>query len=162
FKLGTKYSEALGASYLDDKEQQHPIIMGCYGMGINRIVAAAIETRHDDAGILWPLSLAPYDVLVLPLNVADSDVMAAAERIYNELAARGVDVILDDRDARAGFKFKDADLIGFPLRVVIGQRGLKEGNVELKWRHQPQPQTVPLDRAVEEVCKELAAARKSR
>jgi prolyl-tRNA synthetase len=159
FKLGTKYSEALGANFLDEKEQQHPVIMGCYGMGINRIIAAAIETHHDDDGIIWPVALAPYSVLVLPLNVTDTEVMAAAEDIYKRLGERGIDVLLDDRDARAGFKFKDADLIGFPVRVVIGQRGLKESNVEIKWRNQPDALSVSLTEAVDTVIRELQSNR---
>src|SRR5207302_1383094 len=145
FKLGTKYSVALAAEFLDEKEQRHPMIMGCYGIGINRIVAGLAETSFDENGLIWPLSIAPYEVLVIPLNVTDPQTMALAERFYLELGAAGVDVLLDDRDARAGFKFKDADLVGIPLRIVIGGKGLKEGQVEVKWRNAAAPIKVPID-----------------
>jgi prolyl-tRNA synthetase len=147
FKLGTKYSEALDARFLDDKEQQHAAIMGCYGIGINRIIAALIETRHDDNGIIWPMSLAPYEVVLSPLNVNQADVTAAAEKLYAELTEADVEVLLDDRDQRPGVKFKDADLIGIPLRVVIGGRGLKDGQLEIKWRWKPEPTMIPLEGA---------------
>jgi len=145
FKLGTKYSSALGARFLDDKEQQHDIIMGCYGIGVNRIIAALIETQHDENGIVWPISLAPYEVVITPLNVAQEDVMQAAEKLYQELTAAGIDVLLDDRDYRAGVKLKDADLIGIPLRIVVGGRGLAEGNLEVKWRHEAESFNVPVE-----------------
>ena len=134
FKLGTKYSDALSARFLDQTEQLKPIIMGCYGIGINRIIAALIETCHDDNGIIWPMTLAPYEVLISPVKVTDPATKDATERLYGELTAAGIEVLLDDRDVRAGVKFKDADLIGIPLRVVIGERGLKEGKLEMKWR----------------------------
>ena len=146
FKLGTKYSEALGARFLDQTEQLRPIIMGCYGIGVNRIIAALIETSHDDNGIIWPVSLAPYEVLLAPVKVTDPATQEAAERLYAELAAAGVEVLLDDRDVRAGVKFKDADLIGIPLRVVIGERGLKEGKLEIKWRWEQQAEMIDADR----------------
>ncbi|MEX2560745.1 MAG: proline--tRNA ligase [Pirellulales bacterium] len=152
FKLGTKYSEALAARFLDDKEQQHPAIMGCYGIGINRIIAALVETRHDENGILWPMSLAPYQVLLAPLNVNQQDVMDAANALYDELRQLGVEVLLDDRDQRPGVKFKDADLIGIPLRVVVGGRGLKDGQLEIKWRWEPAPQMIPLAGAAEAIA----------
>ena len=159
FKLGTKYSEALGADFLDEKEQRHPLIMGCYGIGVNRIVASLIETSHDDGGIIWPLSIAPYEVLVIPLKVDDEEVMAVAERYYDELRAAGIDVLLDDRKARPGFKFKDADLIGIPLRIVIGGRGLKEGHVEVTWRTDDEPRLSPVDEGVEVVQEMLSDRR---
>ncbi len=155
FKLGTKYSEALNARFLDAQEQQHPIIMGCYGIGINRILAALIETQHDERGIVWPLSLAPYEVLIDPLNVSQPEVMDAAERLHDQLTEAGIDVLLDDRDVRAGVKFKDADLIGIPLRIVIGGRSLKEGNVEVKWRWQDEPQRVPHETAAQTIVNML-------
>ena len=105
FKLGTKYSTALSAEYLDENEDKHPMLMGCYGIGINRIVAATAETSYDDNGLIWPLSIAPYQVLVIPLNIGDEEVMAAAESIYEQLGSNGVDVLMDDRKARPGFKF---------------------------------------------------------
>jgi len=148
FKLGTKYSQSLDASFLDSEEKKHPIIMGCYGIGVSRVVASIVETCHDDGGIIWPMSVAPYTVELIPLNVKDADVMAAAEKIYDELTAAGVDVLMDDRDQRPGFKFKDADLIGLPVRVVVGGKGLKEGNAEIKLRTESEPRKVPLDQAV--------------
>ncbi|HQU43022.1 MAG TPA: proline--tRNA ligase [Pirellulales bacterium] len=148
FKLGTKYSEALSARFLDEKEQLHPAIMGCYGIGVNRIVAALIETKHDDNGILWPMSLAPYEVLLVPLNVKQQDVIDVANQLYSELTHAGVEVLMDDRDQRPGVKFKDADLIGIPLRVVIGGRSLKDGQLEIKWRWKEAAEAIPLEGAV--------------
>jgi prolyl-tRNA synthetase len=147
FKLGTKYSEALGARFLDEKEQLRPIIMGCYGIGINRILASLIETNHDANGILWPVALAPYEVVLVPVNVMDEPTRNAAAELHDALQSAGVDVLLDDRDQRAGVKFKDADLVGFPLRVVIGERGLKQGKLEIKWRWEEQSEMIALDTA---------------
>jgi prolyl-tRNA synthetase len=144
FKLGTKYSQALGAYFLDAKEERHPIVMGCYGIGVNRILAARIEAQHDADGIRWPVSIAPHTVVVLPLNIQNAAIHQAAERIYAELRAAGIDVLIDDRDARPGVKFKDADLIGFPLRVAIGERGIKDGAAEIKWRHEAEPKRLPI------------------
>jgi len=135
FKLGTKYSEALHASFLDEAGQKRPAIMGCYGIGVTRTLQAVIEQCNDKDGIIWPLSVAPYTVCLTPLNVApDSAVMKLAEQLYTGLTARGVEVILDDRDERPGFKFKDSELIGFPIRVGIGEKSLAKGEVELKLR----------------------------
>jgi len=135
FKLGTKYSEALGALFLDEAGKQHPAIMGCYGIGVTRTLQAIIEQCNDKDGIIWPASVAPYAVCITPLTVtADSPVMALAERIYTELSGRGVEVILDDREERPGVKFKDSELIGFPLRIAIGEKSLAKGEVELKPR----------------------------
>ncbi|GAB4147306.1 MAG: proline--tRNA ligase [Planctomycetaceae bacterium] len=159
FKLGTKYSESLGAEYLDEKEKRHPIIMGCYGIGVNRIVAATAETSWDENGLIWPLSIAPFSVLLIPLNVNDEDVLATAEDYYQKLTEAGVDVLLDDRKARPGFKFKDADLIGIPLRVIIGGRGLKEGVVEWKWRTDEQSTNVPVAEGVQTVLDLLTERR---
>lgn len=159
FKLGTKYSEALDARFLDDKEQSHAAIMGCYGIGVNRIIAALIETSHDDNGILWPLSLAPYEVLLCPLNVKEQPVQAATEALYGELQQAGLDVLLDDRDQRPGVKFKDADLVGVPLRVVVGGRSLKDGQLEIKWRHEPQPSMIPLAGAAQAIREMILAER---
>jgi len=168
FKLGTKYSESLSARFLDDQEQLHPIVMGCYGIGVNRIIAALIETSHNDAGIIWPVALAPYEVLVLPLKVTDEETMKVADQLHDELSATGIEVLLDDRDHRAGFKFKDADLVGIPLRVVIGDRGLKQGKLEIKWRWDAEPEMIPLNGAAEQIAqlireeRETAARFKSR
>jgi prolyl-tRNA synthetase len=147
FKLGTKYSEALNARFLDGQEQQRACIMGCYGIGVNRIIASLIETKHDENGIVWPMSLAPYEVLLAPLNVNQADVMQATEKLYEELTQAGVEVLMDDRDQRPGVKFKDADLIGIPLRVVVGGRSLKEGQLEIKWRWKGEPSQIPLEGA---------------
>jgi prolyl-tRNA synthetase len=153
FKLGTKYSVSMGANYLDEKGQSIPIIMGCYGIGVNRILAAAVEVGHDADGILWPLNVAPYEVLITPLQIQNEAVMGLAESLEKHLEAAGVDVLVDDRDQRPGFKFKDGDLIGIPLRVVIGERGLKEGKIEVKWRHEKEATTVPSDSAGEAIVK---------
>lgn len=161
FKLGTKYSESLDADYIDENEKKHSIIMGCYGIGVNRIIASLCETCYDENGIVWPLSIAPYELLIVPLNVGDEEVMSVANRCYDELKAAGVDVLIDDRDARPGFKFKDADLIGIPLRLVIGGKGLKAGNVEVKWRTGDGPEMVPVEDAVSGVLERLAEKRKA-
>ncbi|MDW8310919.1 MAG: proline--tRNA ligase, partial [Verrucomicrobiales bacterium] len=135
FKLGTKYSEALGAEFLDESGARHPCVMGCYGIGVTRTLQAVIEQSNDKDGIIWPMSVAPYQVCLTPLNVApQSAAMQLAERLYAELTAAGVEVILDDRDERPGVKFKDADLVGFPLRVNLGEKSLARGEVEIKPR----------------------------
>ncbi|HUG19697.1 MAG TPA: proline--tRNA ligase [Planctomycetaceae bacterium] len=160
FKLGTKYSVSLDAMFLDKDEKQHPIVMGCYGIGINRIIAGLAETKHDDDGLLWPLAVAPFELVIIPLKVDDDEVMSAAETLYANLQAQGVDVLIDDRPARPGVKFKDADLIGFPLRVVIGGRGLAEGNMEVKWRTDPEPTMVPVAE-IESTIVNMLAERKT-
>ncbi len=135
FKLGTKYSQALDALFLDESGKQQPAVMGCYGIGVTRTLQAVIEQSHDEQGIVWPVSVAPYTVCITPLNVApDSPVMKLAEKIYAELAAAGIDAILDDRNERPGFKFKDSELVGFPIRVGIGEKSLAKGEVEIKPR----------------------------
>ncbi|MEC9491245.1 proline--tRNA ligase [Flexistipes sp.] len=131
FKLGTKYSESMNATYLDKDGKQKHMIMGCYGIGIGRTAAAAIEQNHDDAGIIWPPQLAPFEVVVVPVNTNDENVVNVAETIYLKLLKKGVDVVIDDRDERAGVKFNDADLIGYPLRINVGKKTLKEGNIEI-------------------------------
>ncbi|WP_437204842.1 proline--tRNA ligase [Planctomicrobium sp. SH664] len=159
FKLGTKYTVSLDANYLDDKEQRHPIIMGCYGIGVNRIIAGLAETCHDENGLIWPMSVAPYEVELIPLNVTDPAVMQVAEQLYANLKTAGIDVLMDDRDARPGFKFKDADLIGIPLRVVVGGKGLKDGVAEVKWRTEQDPMLIKLDSVVPEVTRLVREAR---
>ncbi|MRR08921.1 proline--tRNA ligase [bacterium] len=134
FKLGTKYSKSLNATFTDEDGAEKPLIMGSYGIGIDRIAACIIEQRHDKDGIVWPLAVAPYQVVVSALNVNNPAIMTAAEELYAELSAARIDVLLDDRDQRPGFKFKDADLIGIPLRVTVGEKGLAEGVVEIKRR----------------------------
>jgi prolyl-tRNA synthetase len=129
FKLGTKYSEAMNCTFLDESGKRQPMIMGCYGLGISRTVAAAIEQNHDDDGIIWPMPIAPFEVLVTPLGKEES-VHAAAETVYRALLDAGIDAFLDDRDERPGVKFKDADLIGFPLRIAVGAKSLANGQIE--------------------------------
>ena len=134
FTLGTKYSEALQATFLDENGREKPLIMGCYGIGVSRTMAAAIEQNNDEYGIIWPRAIAPYEVLVVPVNAKTPEQLALAEEIYTELQQAGADVLLDDRKERAGVKFKDADLIGYPLRVTIGPKALEENQIEVKIR----------------------------
>lgn len=147
FKLGTKYSAALGATVLDDAGQERPLFMGCYGIGIGRTVAAAIEQNHDQNGIIFPLPIAPFQVLISVVNPREEQVLAAAEKLYGELRQLGVEVLIDDRDERPGSKFKDADLVGIPLRVTVGSRGLKENAVELQERRSGERRMLPLGEA---------------
>ncbi len=165
FKLGTKYSRDLGAKFVDEDGSEKPFVMGCYGIGINRILAMAIETGHDADGCILPVSIAPFEVLVLPINVQDRRVSAEAQRIYEELTATGAEALLDDRDARPGVKFKDADLIGIPLRITVGERALKDGNVEIKRRTEAKPRLVPAAEAVaeaREILEEMKASLEAR
>ena len=153
FKLGTKYSEKLGAKFLDETGQEKPCIMGCYGIGINRILASAIEISNDDNGIIWPISIAPFEVLVTTVNQDEPDVAKTAENIYKKLLDSGIDVLLDDRDLRGGVKFKDADLIGIPVRVTVGKKSVSQGNVEIQLRTEPKGQTVTIEKAADETIK---------
>ncbi len=155
FKLGARYSSAMDACFLDDQGQQHPIIMGCYGIGIARILIAAIEGSHDEHGIIWPAALAPYSVCITPVRY-DGETKAASDSLHAQLTAAGIDTILDDRDMRAGAKFADADLAGFPIRINVGDRGLKEGNVEIKLRREAKASAVALDQVVSTVRTMLA------
>jgi prolyl-tRNA synthetase len=148
FKLGTKYSDALEAKFLDNDGKPKSLIMGCYGIGLNRIMAAAIEAHHDENGIIWPMSIAPFKVLIVALDPREQDVMQTAQKIHDELEAQGIDVLFDDRDERAGFKFKDADLIGVPIRITIGRKSLAEGVVELKQRNSEAIEKIPPTEAV--------------
>jgi prolyl-tRNA synthetase len=151
FKLGTKYSEKLNATFLAADGSRKPSVMGCYGIGVTRTLQAVIEQDNDKDGVIWPLSVAPYQVCITPLGVApESATMQAAEKLYAELTAKGVEVILDDRDERAGVKFKDADLVGFPFRVSIGDKSLAKGEVEIKPRT-GQVQFVKTENAVETI-----------
>ena len=149
FKLGTKYSEKLGAKFLDEEGVEKPCIMGCYGIGINRILASATETRNDNNGIIWPISIAPFEVLITCVNQDDEEVAKVAEDIYEQLLSKGIDVLLDDRSFRGGVKFKDADLIGIPVRVTVGRRSVAEGNVEIKLRSESESQNVPVEKATD-------------
>jgi prolyl-tRNA synthetase len=150
FKLGTKYSAKLGAKFLDKDSTEKPCIMGCYGIGINRIAASAIEIFHDNDGIIWPISIAPYEVIITPAGNSE-ELSAAAEKIYNELMACGVEVLFDDRDARGGVKFKDADLLGIPIRITIGAKSLAENNAEIKLRREKEITKVPLAQVKEKI-----------
>ena len=158
FKLGTKYSKAMGAVFLDEHGIEKPIIMGCYGIGVDRTVAAAIEQNHDQDGIIFPIPIAPFEVVILPLQMQEPGVVESAEKIYRELSRYGLEVLLDDRDLRAGIKFNDADLLGTPVRITIGFRNLKNGQVEMKLRSEKESSYIPLHDApalIEKRVKEL-------
>jgi prolyl-tRNA synthetase len=156
FKLGTKYSTKLCATFLDEHDQEHPCTMGCYGIGINRILASAIEIGNDQNGIIWPISIAPFEVLISSVNPDDDDIAQVSEQIYQSLQEMGVEVLWDDRSLRAGVKFKDADLIGIPIRVTIGKRSVAQGNVEVTLRRDAEGQSVAIDQAADTVSTLLA------
>jgi len=157
FQLGLKYSQAMGATYTSESGEELPLWMGCYGVGVSRIAQAAVEQSHDQNGIIWPVALAPYQAIVIMPNLNASDQVAAAEALYGQLQAAGIEVLLDDRDERAGVKFKDADLIGIPYRIVTG-RSLKEGKVEVVQRATGESQDIPLDQVVSTLQGWIAAA----
>ncbi len=158
FKLGTKYSEALNASVLDDQGKAVTLVMGCYGIGVGRTVAAAIEQNHDENGMMLPMPLAPFQVTVLMLNPKDDEVRSASESIYQQLTDAGVEVLLDDRNERPGIKFKDADLVGIPLRITVGAKTLADGLVELKDRATGEASTAALGEVVQQVSQRVAEA----
>jgi len=158
FKLGTKYSKALNATYLDANGREQIIFMGCYGIGIGRTVAAAIEQNHDENGIIFPIPIAPFHCSVVAVNTKDSGVMAAAEEIYFQLEKLGIEVLFDDRDERPGVKFKDNDLIGIPIRIVVGSKGLAEGKVEMKIRSTGEVRSLSLEEAATTVKQLIDAA----
>jgi prolyl-tRNA synthetase len=147
FKLGTRYAEKLDANVLDEAGASRPIVMGSYGIGIERLLAAVIERWHDDAGIVWPISVAPYEVLITVVNPKDPATSDAAGAIYDALRGSGIEVLLDDRDERPGVKFNDADLIGIPYRVTVGPKGLKEGKVEITRRKTRLSRSIDLQKA---------------
>ena len=152
FKLGTKYSDSMGAKVLDENGKMQPLVMGCYGIGVGRLLACIIEAHHDDHGIIWPISVAPFEVQIVVLTGRKpAGELEAAEKLYGQLKAAGLDVLLDDRDERAGVKFNDADLIGIPIRLTVGSRGLANGQVEMKLRHENDRSDVPLDQVIERV-----------
>ena len=161
FKLGTKYSEKLNATFLAEDGSRHPAVMGCYGIGVTRTLQAVIEQCHDDNGISWPVTVAPFVVCLTPLNATPGGpTLSLAERLHDQLVAAGVEVILDDRDERPGVKFKDSELVGFPLRVGIGEKSLAAGEVELKPRNGPMvkvPVAEALDRILAWVREQQAA-----
>jgi prolyl-tRNA synthetase len=151
--LGTKYSESLGALYLDENGEQKPMVMGCYGIGVSRLIAAIIEVNNDAGGIMWPKEVAPFDVEILPVQASDENALNLAKTYYEELKASGLDVLLDDRDESAGRKFNDADLIGIPLRIIIGKRMLSQNQVEIKIRRNGQVIAVDKNKTKEEILK---------
>ena len=153
FKLGTKYSDALGCVYLDNNGKEHSMVMGCYGIGVSRVLAAIIEQYHDDDGIIWPSIVAPYKVIIVPTKVNDDEVMGVANKIYDELLAAGVEVLIDDRNERPGVKFKDADLLGIPLRITVGRRAA-EGIVEVKRRNETDASEITGEEAIK-LAKEI-------
>jgi prolyl-tRNA synthetase len=160
FKLGTKYSDSLNAKFLDADETQKTILMGCYGIGVNRIVAGLVETSHDESGIIFPVNLAPYEVVICPIKVEDEKTMNLAKTLHDELERHGIDCIVDDRDQRAGVKFKDADLIGFPLRIVIGEKWHEKG-IEVKWRWEKTPTMLDPVKELETIVAMLNEERKT-
>ncbi|MFH2035082.1 MAG: proline--tRNA ligase [Candidatus Zixiibacteriota bacterium] len=151
FMLGTKYSESMGGKFLDEEGKEKPFIMGSYGIGITRTPQAAIERYHDDNGIVWPKNIAPYTVEIIPLNYTQENIKEAADKVYDELNLNGIDCLLDDRSDRAGVKFNDADLIGIPIRIVIGDKSLKQGKIELKARTEESANLIDIQHVVEEV-----------
>ena len=158
FTLGTKYSQSMGATFLDENGKEHPLYMGCYGIGVGRTMAAAIEQNNDEQGIVWPRAIAPYEVVVVAVNAKKDDQLSCAEEIYGECQQAGLDTLLDDRKERAGVKFKDCDLIGYPLRVVVGPKAVEEGRIEIKVRKTGEVFTVARTEylsKVQELLKEL-------
>jgi prolyl-tRNA synthetase len=160
FFLGTKYSKAMECTFLNEEGRPQPAVMGCYGIGVTRIISAAIEQNHDDRGITWPVPIAPYEVALLGLQMKEEAVAEASDRLYEELTARGIEVLYDDRPQRPGFKFADAELIGFPYQLVVGARGLAEGKVEVKCRRSGEKLELPLAEAVEWICAQVEAGRR--
>ena len=156
FKLHTKYSQSLDATYLDEDGQEKLMVMGCYGVGVSRTMAAAIEQHHDADGIIWPAAIAPYQVVIVPINIKDEPQMAMAEKVYQELTTAGIEVVLDDRDERSGVKFKDADLIGYPVRITVGPKALKENCVEVKVRRNKESMMYPVNEYVDHVSRLLS------
>ena len=160
FQLGTKYSESMGATFADEDGDEQPFIMGCYGVGVSRTLAAVIEQHSDENGIIWPVAVAPLEVAVLPL-MAEGEVAEVAERLWGELAEAGIETVIDDRDERAGVKFNDADLVGWPFQLVVGKRGLAEGAVELKIRESGERLSIPLEGAAGTIAGMVAEKRSS-
>ena len=153
FKLGTKYSQALGANFSDSSGQLKPLVMGCYGIGVSRLISAIIEQNNDIDGIIWPKEVSPFEIIILPLDITNQEIMQAASSLYHELKAGGLDVLFDDRDERAGVKFKDADLIGIPLSIIIGKKSIEEKKIELRLRKDKSIHFVPKDGLLEHIMK---------
>ena len=160
FQLGTKYSEAMGATFMDEDGKEKPLLMGCYGVGVSRTLAAIVEQHNDEHGIIWPVSVAPYEVSVIPLDPKKEPCAEVTAKIVDELCAAGIEVIVDDRDERPGFKFADNDLMGFPYQIVLGKRGLKNGTVELKDRATGGREDVSIDEVASNVAELVKAARR--
>lgn len=156
FKLGTKYSKALHACYTDEKGQERPMVMGCYGIGVSRTMAAAVEQNYDENGMIWPLAIAPYQVIIVPVAVNDGTLWEASRQLYEEMSMQGIEVVLDDRDERAGVKFKDADLIGFPIRITMGKKFLQEGLLEVQLRKDKKVEFMGKDQVMEYIKKVIA------
>lgn len=154
FKLGTKYSQSMGATFIDENGEDKPLVMGCYGIGINRTMAAIIEQHHDDNGITWPLAIAPYHVIVVPVVTKDEEQMRIAENLYFELKKLGVEVLMDDRNERVGVKFKDSDLIGIPMRITVGKK-ISEGKVEFKLRTNSENEVISIEEVIDKVKEEF-------
>ncbi|MGN8939971.1 proline--tRNA ligase [Collinsella bouchesdurhonensis] len=161
FQLGTKYSEAMGATFMDEDGKEKPLIMGCYGVGVSRTLAAIVEQHNDENGIIWPVSVAPYEVSVIPLDPKKEDCAKATDRLVQELLDAGLDVVVDDRDERPGFKFADNDLMGFPYQIVIGKRGLKNGTFELKDRATGEREDISIDEAATIVAARVREAKQA-
>ena len=161
FQLGTKYSEAMGATFMDEDGREKPLIMGCYGVGVSRTLAAIVEQHNDENGIIWPVSVAPYEVSVIPLDPKKEDCAKATDRLVQELLDAGLDVVVDDRDERPGFKFADNDLMGFPYQIVIGKRGLKNGTFELKDRATGEREDISIDEAAAIVAARVREAKQA-
>ena len=162
FKLGTKYSEALNATFLDENGKERPVIMGCYGIGVNRILASLVERSHDKDGIIWPVSLSPCEVVVIPIKKEDESVIQEAERIYGQLKEAGIDVMIDDREKSAGVKFKDSDLVGFSFQVIISKKNIGQGKIELKDRATKKSVLVDQDKFLDHIKETLNAERRDR
>jgi prolyl-tRNA synthetase len=160
FKLGTKYAEALGARVVDEQGEESALWMGSYGIGVGRNVAAIVESSYDDKGIIWPMSVAPYEAVVTVVKMDDAPTVAAADEIYQALGAAGIDVIIDDRDERPGVKFADAELIGIPYRVTVGPKGLASGTVEITRRSGGITESVPVGEAAAKVAEAVVAERR--
>ncbi|MFW5663129.1 MAG: His/Gly/Thr/Pro-type tRNA ligase C-terminal domain-containing protein, partial [Bacteroidota bacterium] len=152
FKLGTKYSDSMGAKFLDADGREKPIIMGSYGIGVERILACFIEQNHDDSGIIWKAPISPFHAHIIGLNMKKfDDVKITAEDIYDKLNKAGFDALIDDRDESPGIKFNDADLIGIPVQIIVGSKNLKNGNLEIKFRRGGERKLIPADRLIEEI-----------
>jgi len=156
FKLGTGYSESMEATFQDSDGKEKPFVMGCYGIGVSRVVAAAIEQNHDENGIIFPVPLAPYTVIILNLGLKDEKITGMAEQLYDDLKSQGVDVLLDDRDERPGSKFKDADLLGIPFRVTVGKSFTNSGLVEMRTRKSGVVSEITPDRVIPALLSEIA------